>query len=956
MSEFTWIPFYKELANKLLMYRDRQDELIDILKKLKNQELPVIRLIDKDKKGKEVPLKEIDPFTFFSSFNRGSTDQNRRAILTSIKQQLQLQAEVPADFDGIPIMDPRKSWFYDWESERKADDIPALWAFAEAIVRRAAENLDPRLFDRCLKVSSTSVTNLTMGMYWMQPETYLALDRRNRALLDVRGVEHKVNDWASYVQFLKAARQSVPEMPYEFSYEAYAGRLDVKYWVFQSNPHHYDVVGALRDGAVKTWQTNQHKKDIHPNDRVIIWATGEAAGCYALATVTSEVHAVTEDPMEAAYRKQPIENRAVDGITLRIDTNLWDTPVLKETIIGQPEFHDFPAGRQGTNLAATKAHYEGILALVRGRTEMRYWLYAPGRDAKYWDECWQKGIMLYGADEISDLSAFANKAAIEKAFKAAKQLKRRPTNDARGAWEFSHVLSPGDIVIAKKGTRQFVGYGVVSGPYRYEPERMTYRNIRPVRWVKKGIWEKKMGGPIVQKALTDITKYPEYVQELRKLIGIEDTNPGNGVSLALNTILYGPPGTGKTYTLRNEYMIKRFTERVAVVSRDDFAAELVADLAWWQVITMVMLDLKTSNVSGILAHPLMQARIRRANNQTPRAAVWAHLQIHTKTDCAEVKYSKRYEPLLFSKDANSVWSIDIKLAAEEAADLVEALERYRGYAPDQGGVIKRYEFTTFHQSYSYEDFVEGIKPVMSEEAAETIAYEVKAGIFKTMVKRAMADPSHDYALLIDEINRGNVASIFGELITLIEEDKRLGAPNELRARLPYSREEFVVPRNLYIIGAMNTADRSVEALDTALRRRFTFIAISPQPERIQQPVNLDVDLQKLLGVINARIEKLLDKDHCIGHSYFMDIAKSNDSIAELRNVFSTKILPLMEEYFYGDPAKIGMVLGERFVSRKDDAIEWAKGDWGMDELEEYHVYALRDPMTLNDEDFRAVYE
>jgi 5-methylcytosine-specific restriction endonuclease McrBC GTP-binding regulatory subunit McrB len=270
--------------------------------------------------------------------------------------------------------------------------------------------------------------------------------------------------------------------------------------------------------------------------------------------------------------------------------------------------------------------------------------------------------------------------------------------------------------------------------------------------------------------------------------------------------------------------------------------------------------------------------------------------------------------------------------------------------------VERFAFTTFHQSFSYEDFVEGIKPLMSEEVADALAYEVKPGIFKAMVQKAMSDPDHDYALLIDEISRGNVASIFGELIALIEDDKRQGAPNELRVQLPYSREEFVVPDNLYIIGAMNTADRSVEALDTALRRRFTFIQTPPNPGLIHQPTGLDVNLQALLTTMNARIEKILDKDHCIGHSYFMGITQQANPLEELRKVFAQKILPLLEEYFYGDPAKIGMVLGARFVKREDAAITLLEGDWEIDDFEDRKVYRIADPMTLGAEDFRTIYE
>jgi len=424
------------------------------------------------------------------------------------------------------------------------------------------------------------------------------------------------------------------------------------------------------------------------------------------------------------------------------------------------------------------------------------------------------------------------------------------------------------------------------------------------------------------------------------------------MDLPRNLILYGPPGTGKTYTLQKKYM-ELFTE-TQMVTREQFVQELVQEMTWLEVITVVLYDLKSAKVSAIHDHPLLQAKNRLSANRTPKNTIWAWLQRHTKLDCPNVKFEKRDEPQIFWKDENATWSVDRPLVDEQLPDLAAKFKTYQEFKPVQKE-IKRYDYVTFHQSYCYEDFVEGIKPVMSEEDASALAYEIKPGIFKNMVTMALNDPSHNYALLIDEINRGNVASIFGELIALIEEDKRKGRANELTARLPYSREEFVVPDNLYIIGAMNTADRSVEALDAALRRRFTFVAVYPQPNIIQQPAGFEVDLQKLLITINGRIEKLLDKDHCIGHSYFVEIEKKDTPLEELRLIFKTKVLPLLEEYFYGDQGKIGMVLGKAFVERKGETIQWAQGDWGMEDYEERRVYALADPLTLTIEDFRSVY-
>ncbi len=735
---------------------------------------------------------------------------------------------------------------------------------------------------------------------------------------------------------------------------------DLHYWIFQGNPKNYDVIGALRDGALRTWAVNQHNKDIKVGDRVIIWITGEASGCYAIATVMSDVNAAEEDAKEASYWKKPIENDASEGVTIRIDKNLWNIPVLKAELNNRPEYSDFPAGRQGTNLKISEAHFKGIQDLILGRTKMHYWIYAPGQNAKFWDECLAKGVMVFGVDELPDLQTYESKDAIEEALKKASELETRPTNDALAAWEFSRVVKPGDIIIVKKGSYKYIGYGIATGPYIHDASRTTYRNTRTVNWIKQGEWDEK-GGKIVQKTLTDITKYPEYVEKLKKLIGIEDPistdiapMPTDSKQMsALNTILYGPPGTGKTYTLQKKYM-EAFTE-AQMVTREQFVQDLVREMTWLEVITVVLYDLKSAKVSAIHDHSLLQAKNRLSANRTPKNTIWAWLQRHTKLDCPNVKYENRDEPQIFWKDENATWSVDRPLVDEQLPELVAKFKSYQEFKPVQTE-IKRYDYVTFHQSYCYEDFVEGIKPVISEEDAVALAYEIKPGIFKNMVTMALNDPNHKYALLIDEINRGNVASIFGELIALIEEDKRKGKDNALKARLPYSREEFVVPDNLYIIGAMNTADRSVEALDTALRRRFTFVAVYPQPNLIQQPASFEVDLQKLLITINGRIEKLLDKDHCIGHSYFMGIEKKGNPLEELRLILKTKVLPLLEEYFYGDPGKIGMVLGKAFVTRKDETVKWAQGDWGIEDYEERRVYALADPLTLTIEDFRSVYE
>lgn len=541
----------------------------------------------------------------------------------------------------------------------------------------------------------------------------------------------------------------------------------------------------------------------------------------------------------------------------------------------------------------------------------KYWLYAPGENANMWEDFHKNGIMGLGWDELGDLTQYSTKEEIATRLKELYEGDTTKANDATANVDFRSSISIGDIVIAKKGRNAYLGYGIVSSDYYFDDSVPHYKHKRNVNWVKSGHWESEHS--IALKTLTDITNLPykpnPSILAHEAILNImNDTNPEEMNHPPLNQILYGPPGTGKTFTLNKEYFSK-YTSNETSLSAEQHFINVVGECSWWQVIAIALMQEGKSKVSALSENKWIKQKAALSNSNTIRPTLWSQLQSHTIEQCSFVNVKAKQQPFIFNKTEDSLWEILPEEVKENAPELLELLESVENFKPRTDKTIERFVFTTFHQGYSYEDFIEGIKPVLEENDGQ-LHYQIEDGIFKRLCSKAESDPQNKYAIFIDEINRGNVSAIFGELITLIEADKRKGAANELTVILPYSKRSFSVPSNIDIYGTMNTADRSVEALDTALRRRFSFVEMLPDASKLENKQIEGIDLALLLNTLNERIEVLVDRDHTIGHAFFMNI----ESLSDLRSAFANKIVPLLQEYFYGNYRKMEMVIGSAFFN------------------------------------------
>lgn len=399
-----------------------------------------------------------------------------------------------------------------------------------------------------------------------------------------------------------------------------------------------------------------------------------------------------------------------------------------------------------------------------------------------------------------------------------------------------------------------------------------------------------------------------------------------------NLILFGPPGTGKTY------WATQIAERVVAPqlkqaqSKAAFLQGVIDELTFYDVIALGMYEGKLGQkytVPQIETLDIVQSRFRSTQVKHPKNQIWGYLQSHSDPESKTVNIQQRSEPYLFDKTQDSRWFLTPNGKGYVENTLADRLNLIKQGPPVTNQPEDFIRWVTFHQSYAYEDFVEGLRPKTEQGNAAVLEFEMKPGIFLSLCTLAKDDPNNQYVLVIDEINRGNIAKVFGELMTLIEADKR----DKRKVELPYSKEDFSVPGNLAIIGTMNTADRSIALLDVALRRRFAFLELLPEPELLDSIVvsvaeEDDLNLGACLRKINQRIAELRGADYQIGHSYFLPlqgISAEVERLICLDDIWNYQVVPLLKEYFYGQADLLRQVLPSFFSQDDDEHLQQAIG-------------------------------
>jgi hypothetical protein len=704
-----------------------------------------------------------------------------------------------------------------------------------------------------------------------------------------------------------------------------------QYWLFQCNPTIFNLKQALNDEIPLNWRVTAHRDKIKTGDYVVLWQTAENRGVYAICEITSDVYEGEngEEGRKYFLSQNEQSDEVYQQVDLRVQNNLADSPITEDLIKNHPDLTELKIGRQGTNFPISKEQFEAIMHYVNDREVNSRWVRL------------QKTVHKINSDKATRLFFKAVSPILKKL-----DLSEGAANLYAAAIDYYiHVTIGGIYLIYVQRNRDNLELcfhierkelGALQAIYpeleykkaskhksldtlfiiinleQYEVNLDDFidRTVEVGKQLAK-MFSKSNYRKIFPNAYNPwIFKVANDPQLLEKLMtGKEpeeaDITPQPPIVIyPLNTIFYGPPGTGKTYTtIRRAAEIvsgreipvyeeakrifhENLGETIEFItfhqnySYEDFIQGLRPDVENSQELTFERSD-------GIFKRLAERALINWQASASRR----------TKKLPFDQVFKEFFRPIT----EGDLEEIEIKM--KRVSYFVTAIsDKSISFRKTSGGTHHTLSISTLRRMYEVESVmnIQGLSTYYTPLLHELLSLGKQTGELETISRK-------NYVLIIDEINRANISRVFGELITLIEPDKRFGAAFHIPAKLP-SGESFSVPANLHIIGTMNTADKSIALLDIALRRRFEFEAMYPLYE-IDGAEIADVDI---LRSINSQIIELKGHDFQIGHSYFMN---KNESIEHRMN---RKVIPLLMEYFMNDEVEVRRILDRAGLTMEEN--------------------------------------
>lgn len=867
-----WMDFYKELAEKLLDYKDKRNELIDIINDFGLKGIPnnkkLLLLISK--------YKNIDPFTFLSFINKGITASNKIRILSELKSKFDINLEVPNTFDGIPTADNRKQGFGDFSLKNDDDfvteNIDLLWKLFENIITN--KNISEE-FNKAINIKDVG-PKITTGMFWIAPEKYISIDNKNyNYISNLLGKKFILRElkYEGYIKLISEVKEKIGSKSFvDISVDAYK-KEDKPY-----NPKNKGFTIS------NVWIEKRKLKNISSNKDDLFYIGN--------SLYSNEKGKKDRD----IYKNMRFVNRD-DYIFHLLDNKLFGISRVKE---------EYKIEKHNNN--------ENYIVRLEKFTPFN-----------------KNNLDIY--DFIN-----ANKEKLSEIYKNNKNLFFDKNLNIRQGAYLTNI--PKDLLnllidyLNKKGISLEVNY--------MDREIKDSNNL-----INKNI---KSNSYVNDKLITEATNLLQNKKQI---------------------ILYGPPGTGKTWntkqiienfeninnkgsnktydelikerrvqfiTFHQSYSYEDFVEGIKpkldqnIVDNDDENLKYeLKDGIFKKMCNLSLYNLIKANIKhnqnivdfsfdSIFLNLIDKLENEDINKIETRTGMFMEI-IKLNNNGIYLKHeNKKDREYIVSKKILEVLYNSLESPKDENLKNIKNINKW------VRSVIKGCNASAYYSVLKYilenniDQDVSDSSNNEEEGNIDNFDYIISNYIkefYKNTNKyeKQLENDTPKFYLIVDEINRGNISKILGELITLIEKDKRLGQENKLIVKLPYSNDEFSVPSNLYIIGTMNTADKSLTSLDIALRRRFGFVEMSPNYDALNFEINKEIELikginlDKLLSSLNERIELILDKDHLIGHSYFMSIKNEN----ELKDCFYYEIIPLLQEYFYNDWEKLKFVIGEEFL-------------------------------------------